>query len=942
MTQRRAGRWWKNLASAAGNAVSVSALTAAGLSALSVPGTAWASSPELVRDLEKLRASLPLRDSGRPTLTLRLADLLFDEANELAATPSASDSALTQAGAFRKRALSLYQEVLTQEASRLSLPAQWKIRFQRARLQTELGAWAQAAPLWLSLEKQEDLPELRREAALRLAEHEEQSSQSRTSLERAFQHYDLALQLCGGGDSCSYVRYRRAWLKRNLRQMPEALGEMRQALFDSRGQIREESLRDFLMFLSEAGGDGEKALLEVEELSSRLGRKNLLHDLAYAYLAQGNRGAGTRVLERVNEVSPLLSYQVRLLEENLGSRNSERVEALLGELQASQSSEAAGLDSVSQAEVEKILRRVILQLDGERVTKKGQKASFQAATETYLKLFPASSVNPNLREGWLASETEPSRKLSQLKAWIQDVSLGSVEVLRLREMRASVAQKASKHEIVVEEMKALSAQTTLASARLREFRYLGARAAYALGRHDEALPVFQALAAPTDALLGQEKYSIESQNLALDILAQQKRFSEVQAQAAVWTRLPASRLSREAQSELQDLNRISDQARFEGAVTEGKSAAALATFLELCQSKKFSPQSCDNARVLAVGLRASDTLVKILELQGRWSELVAEWEAKGQFLKAAQVWSAHPQALPQGEADRMKLALLFELGGDFSSRDRLLGELSIAWKKSRRFGVPEALARHTLADAGLLKSEAALELPWSEAVKGEVAESLEAQARGGAKSRAWILASSASTGEAWNRWTLEDLRKRDQEQARIDFTGKSSRQRFEQRVQLLKKLTQAAEARLPGADASTRVKIAQLLQMAHDGMAQAILASPIPAEVQGEAREQVLLSLQEMAAPFLGKAEAYAKVGVEQQGKVVVSAAAPKREALEAAQVKALQTNLEAVLEVWKAEPSSAGKLSVVRDAYLALGQDRLAAYMSGRLQALSTEGSTQ
>jgi hypothetical protein len=66
---------------------------------------------------------------------------------------------------------------------------------------------------------------------------------------KAIVYYRQVLNLCEGTDSCSYTHYRMAWIERNQEHVAVAIEEMKQALWDSKGQIREESLRDLIAFM---------------------------------------------------------------------------------------------------------------------------------------------------------------------------------------------------------------------------------------------------------------------------------------------------------------------------------------------------------------------------------------------------------------------------------------------------------------------------------------------------------------------------------------------------------------------------------------------------------------------------------------------------------------------------------------------------------------------
>ena len=166
---------------------------------------AFAVDENLIKDVEQLRNSLSLKESQRRTLGLRLADLFFDGATDLGRLLAPTESETTKLATYRRRAISLYEEALT-GADGFAPPAgnlKLNIQFQLARLYQDVGNDAKSTPLWLVLVQQNELNDLKREAALRLAERAEKSH-SKTSVAEADKYYQLAISLCAASDLCSY------------------------------------------------------------------------------------------------------------------------------------------------------------------------------------------------------------------------------------------------------------------------------------------------------------------------------------------------------------------------------------------------------------------------------------------------------------------------------------------------------------------------------------------------------------------------------------------------------------------------------------------------------------------------------------------------------------------------------------------------------------------
>ena len=928
---------------------------------LGMSGTGASADSGLIREVEGLRNELPLRDSSRPALTLRLADLVFDEAGEVSKNPSLTEAQLKTVSEYRKKAAQLYRQALTGDGGTFPSPTgalRTKLQFQLARLHADLSQVEAANALWTELVAQNQIPEIQREAALRLAEYNE-NQESVNAAQQADRFYQLALQLCAGGDTCSYAHYRRAWLHHRADRQPQAIAEMKLALTDSKGQTREEAVRDLILFHSKVPGDGKEALFDIDELAQKLSRPALLTDLADADYAAGNKVAGTWVLEQVNRRTPHLKFQARLLEENYGARNWDRFHELLEQVSRASPADLASMDQATQVEVEKILRRMTVQLDGERISQKQFVAEFQSAVLAYLRIFPRGPTRASMVDGWLAAETDPARKLAQLKDWIGEEMLQpshAKELIQLRETRASVAQKSAQWEIVIEEMAALAAFAP-AAGKSREYRYLGARAMYEKKDYGAALPIFQGLAlADPGAALGEAKYGVESENLALDILGLQKKFAEVEVQADAWLKHPHP--SPKIASELGDIRRIAEGARFERAATLGRSPEALTLFLGFCSEKKFLPKSCENAKVLAIQLKNQDALIGLLKSQGMSGELAAEYEASGQFSLAAETLErSATRTSPQGEAELLKIALLYELGNRYADRDRLLRGLTTVWSKQKSLGEREALIYISLKDAKLL-SAGSLKLPWKSDNRLKIAHELELSGQGTRETHQLMLGSRQSLGEAWSKAVLAELSGLDAAQAKIDFYGKNGQRKFEARLSAIRKLVGKADFYLEGADTVTRVRIASLLRVSHQRIADLILASPIPSSVEGAALEQVKLSLTQLAVPFQEKAQAYGKLAQEQMAKIsdpaihdeiAAQQASSNREYQVAADRKPEETRApaatvdpaerDAALQALRTDPSDEHALRSLKTYYEKRGEHRLASYFEGRLLSVKKEG---
>ncbi len=899
-------------------------------------GRVWADSTSqsetLIRETERVRSGLSANDPVRGRLSFRLADLYFDRALELSRNPEAPAAELQQASRNRQQAIALYQECLA--ASNGAQKA--KVQFQLARLFNDQGDTARADALWQELLSQTFVSEIQREAAMRLAEGHEQSGDLKR-MEKALPLYDLVLRLCASGDTCSYAHYRKAWIHYKKQEAPLAIAEIEQSLFDSKNQPRDEAIRDYLMFLASVPGEAAsaQALQKIDALAQRLSRPQLLSELAEGYYAAGNKREGTSVLEFTNSREPRIQAQVRLLEEYYGLRDWDHFRRMSGDIAASlpAAQQTLASDASNQAASEKIMRRVLIQLDAERISQPAYAVEFRGSVDLYLGLFPSSPERKRFMEGWLAAETDSASKVSKLRSWI--VTANAADRVIVREWLAGAAQKSGDSALLAEQMGALAQEVP---AKAREYRYSQARAYYGAKQSELAYPIFSAIAQP-GSWAGQkpDNWAVQSQNLALDILAQKKDYASLIHQAALWTANAELRAASAADakfaSELADMVRVQNQARFEEAVAMGEKPAALDRFRELAHEGLFTEKALENARVLAVKLGNQAALLETLAMMGpsHKTELTAEYEAAAYFEKAAAL------QVPTDVAQSLRTALLFELDGKISDRDRVLKASIAQLRAAKKWSSPqvERLAIFTwrqaeLLDASLLKFSSTPEL------RAELAELLESSNQSSPEIVKILLASKQSTGPYWDVRVMEEIEALDTAQAKIGFYGKQGQRKFEARLASLRKLVNVAESRLPQLNPSSRVETLKRLAKVHRDLSETILSSPIPSGIPAETVAQVKASLLEMAQPFQTKSDAYAKLGVEAMpAQPVAAVAADLVKIVQAGPIRVtgITSPIRAQYDRLHAQPEDRVALAAVRDLWKQAGQPRLAAYFEGRLK---------
>ena len=867
----------------------------------------------VIDELRKLKASLPVNDPSRKEVTLRLADRLADEAL------IGKDKAPSQAEADRLEAINLYQESLVFRSGE----AQVKIKFQLARLKD-------SKELFKEVSESSQTKELKRESFLRLAEFSEAAS--KTSSE-AVGYYRQALALCEGTDSCSYSHYRLAWLERNQEKLPLAIEEMKQALWDSKGQIRDEALRDLVSFMGLAPDQVDPSIAYVDQLSAKLNRPSLLSDLAYAYFSSGSKAAGVKVLALTHSRAPTLYSEMRLMEEYYGLRQWDQFRGVLSEFQASVLAPVT-LSEKELIEVEKIGRRLATQLDGERTSDATRFEEFKKFTLSYLELFPRSSDSAKVMEGLIAAEKDQDAKLLQLKSWLADAryQLKAADEVRLRELRAAIAQKTAEHDgsknaVIIEEMDALIAK---GGSKNREYRYLRARAAYAMKNFAMAATEFEGLA----KVQGEpDAYAVQSQHLLLDIYNQQKDLGKLAIQARLWTENPEYQKTAKISGDLKEMNQIAEQAGFEMAITKGETPEALDQFLDYCRKGKFLPKSCDNAKVISIKLARHPQLVEVLELMAKQDPkthlpvLADEYENGTYFSKAASLIAKNNSNASDFKS-LFKIALLHEVARDPSSRDEVLKSMSKSYlSRKMKLEAAEEKAMFTFLNDARILDASMLNVVVAPEMKAYIAESLEEQNRGTKQTAQTLLGFTQYQGLAWAKLVIDKAEIMANEEAKIKFHGRNGQVAFQKRVNRIKELNQFSDKYLSGSDSLTRTKLLALLKTSHERVGNEILESPIPAGLSDDQVAQIKVSLNEMAKPFQEKVEALQKLLDSETQKISLTQSSAKSQFDD-------QGYQEAIALLHQ-NPKDRTALIRLKSVFESAGMVRPAAYFEGRIQSL-------
>lgn len=908
----------------------------------------------IIKEMESLRDSLKLDDPARIDLTLRLADLYFDVSIQ-----EGKGEELEELKKSRLKALDLYKHSLngTDGLKKAEGIRRVKILFQMGRLLTRLDERKMAEPYYLELIANKETPKaMVEQSALALAEWYEEDVQ----YAKSEKYYDLAIKECTDLNSCNYANYRLSWLFYKDSKLNDAIATIEKSLWNKDGTVRENSLTDYLMFLSNADGDGAVELKKINEFAKKSNRPELPRLLTEAFYVSGNRYAGSHLLAELNKKESNLYYEVRLLEEFYGFRKWERVEEYLKILEK-RSAVNIPKKAEEAKEVLAILRRFIVQVDAEMQMNETLKPTLKRSIDVYLALYPNDELRKKMQEGWLSAETDNKLKIAKLQTWIkEDIQFGvdQKEIRKLRQTRLALAQKEKMDAVVLAEALSI-AEILKDSKEADEFNYVAARVYYSEKKFAEALPLFRKVVDSAISSKDLGEFSLLSQNLILDIYNQTKNFDGIISEVSNWRAFTAGlTLNEQLKKEDKALEEISKQALFEKAVSLKDSKEALEIFTAFCLSDTYAEKSCINAKVLAVKFKDQGKLVAVLEKTNDEEALIGEYELMGRFSDAARLKEKREMSVNAPLDLFVKIALLYELDHAYQDRDRVLAKLMDSLKKSKQISAEsEKLVYITLDEAGLL-DEKALTLPWSTSMKIKLASRLETL-KPTESARKLLLSQQVAQGPIWSRAVLTDLEKQFKEANKIKFYGTRSQTLFKQRTNAIEKFVARAKPLLDGSDLETRVYILHMLKLTYKGMAQEILNTPIPEGLDEETLTQVAQKISEMADPFDRVNEDYDRLLQEQitafsdvalKEKVAKNIAGNVENYAsfitvpESMSKVAMATNkdeTESYYQKLLTNPEDRESLLGLQSLYKSKNNARLEAYFSGRLELLKEERKT-
>ena len=360
--------------------------------------------------------------------------------------------------------------------------------------------------------------------------------------------------------------------------------------------------------------------------------------------------------------------------------------------------------------------------------------------------------------------------MEKIAYWLGDKrrTFSTEDEIALREERGRLAQEQKEHTILRLEMERLASIYTK-KEKAEKAKYLIAHSYYQEQRLDKALPLFLELAEIEGAT--PSKWAIQAQHLSLDIFNQKKDYQKLITQADLWLRQKWNLPS--ISKELADMRQIREQASFESAVAEGETLTALNIFFYYCQLGKFIPQSCQNAKRLSVILKNQSKLVAVLEKIQDKKALVNEYEISGYYAKAASLLTQKTPLLKNQWSfqEAIKIALLYELEGNFVKRDHWLRLLAKRYKKNSVPNNHENLFYNTLKDAGQLDVKS-LSIRWSKNMRRRLIRFLEESNKGNKQTHQEFLAQAESQGKLWEYFHLKKIYELAEKERSRAFYGK--------------------------------------------------------------------------------------------------------------------------------------------------------------------------
>ena len=741
-------------------------------------------------------------------------------------------------------------------------------------------------------------------------------------------------------------------------RLEEAIVEIRKSLFDSKGQVKERSLQDYLLFLSNRDTDGIEEITLMEKLQERTGKDHLMRDLMEGYFSVGNGKAALNFLSILDRKNPNLYDQLRMAEELFGFKMWDRLDSVLSQLEEYKSIPDS-LTGEQKNQSLKIFERLIVQLDAQREADTQHASFLLRAIMSFLSIFPETENRNKMMQGWLTAQQDMEKKILQLKKWIaSDIQLGHEKTaVDFRIMRLSLAGESGDDEAFLEESLALSEYYAKSDKnKMREYAYAYAYKKYQLKDYTTALSYFNDLSRLQEE--APDKWSIQSQHLSLDIYSQKKDYRSLIKKVDTWLEQKGEWEESGLQKEFETLVKIKKQAQFELGAQLGTQQEALEIFSHFCLNGEFKEKSCTNAKVLAVKLKDQQKLVSILEHLKDNKALLAEYELMGAFHLAAPLYEKLVLGKKKSIEHYLKTTLLYELALNKDQGHRQIVSLVKYIETTKKMPKDiEPVIYRLIKEADLLENRLLTTIPWSPSMKLSIARELEAMGKGNKIVHQILVKPKQTTGPYWAKFYLKNIEKLWRKQATISFYGKRSKRLFNRRLKALERFKTEVTKVSKGAGAATRIIIFDMAQRAYRTFADLIEATPIP---EGLAEEQLIAvksNLEQMASPFREESKNYAKLQEEQLAKLEENEALALVDSLAKTQqdfhllvqdqpkleqmvVQTFpETQYKDMLSKLKDRPTDIAILEGVQNFLKDNKQERMAAYFTGRIASLQSKG---
>lgn len=877
--------------------------------------SASASNMPRINELRSLRDSLSLQDPKRAVLEWKLGLALMNEVGQSSHSSKAAETSL------KYSALNIFVALLRGDTFHQGLDGEKRYiaLLNSGILYLDLGQAKKGLESLEEVINQREYPRLHLQAAGRVAEYFDKNKFRK----KAHQYYRIALQSCRGEEICAYLNYKDGWVFFRENDFANALQRMRKAVFGQEGQVREEALRDLLVFHASAGIPLEASISELDTLSEKTRHPELLEAFSETLVKHGKLADSTETLEYAQKRRPTLSKRVRLLSNYFSLRNWNEFKLKLGEL----SMPAEPVRPEDADMIRRTLKNLAVQLDGERKGDNTHSPELKTLLEAYLTLFPKSEDRFQMMEGWLAAETDSSRKLETLNQWVKTDLLppDSSKFAQFHEIRALLASEQNEPETALDSLERILLGE-IPEAKKRPLTFMKAEMLSALNRGEEALPLYLSIAKFETQ---PDELAWKSQKALLDAYTHAKSYGKVVDQAQSWLnrRKTSPFHPPMVDGQWDALARIHREAQFQWALEQGHSEAALRVFMDRCQKRELMPQSCQNAGEVARTLGDVRTFLTAREIIADPKELAADYELAAQFGKAAEQfernWEHH------FNVERLlKVALLYELASRPSDQQRLLRSLKPALKGTR-FGRMEDLILVSLRDAKLVDASL-LQLNWSELNQARIAAILVESGSTHAQYRRMVLDAGPEVGGLWHKLVEARLEELASVQRKIDFHGKDSADRFRQRSRHLEKLVSEAETYSDQADEEMQRKISSLVADLYRDFASKIRQTPMPKGLSPSKQQEVEERLTEMAFPLEKKAHEYATLSLR-PGLQKVASASP----VSAPTPSKIRLQIDKLSE----KPWDRRILEETKQFFEREGCTRISAYFEGRLDEIAREG---